>query len=75
MSLVVTTIFLRSTGVFRAKKEINKMFKKILIANRGVRAPGAGVRSYAQHVSDTPDCLQDGAAGRAGDRAAGAAHV
>ena len=51
------------------------MFKKILIANRGVGAAGAGVRSYAQHVSDTPDCLQDGAAGRAGDRAAGAAHV
>ncbi len=27
------------------------MFKKILIANRGVRANGAGGDSYAQHVS------------------------
>jgi hypothetical protein len=31
------------------------MFKKILVANRGVRAEGAGVRSYAQHVMRTPN--------------------
>jgi len=32
------------------------MFKKILIANRGVRAEGAGVRSCAfSHVKRTPN--------------------
>ena len=31
------------------------MFSKILIANRGGRAKGAGVRSYAQHVMRTPN--------------------
>jgi hypothetical protein len=46
------------------------MFSKILIANRGVRAAGAGVRSCAYpHVSVTPDCLTSEASG---DRAAGA---
>jgi hypothetical protein len=33
------------------------MFDKILIANRGGRAEGAGVRSHAQHVMRAPHCL------------------
>jgi hypothetical protein len=34
------------------------MFKKILIANRGVRAAGAGVHSRAlAHVTGTPNCV------------------
>ena len=47
------------------------MFHKILIANRGVRAEGAGVRSWPRHgaVSVTPDCVASAASG---DRAAGA---
>jgi hypothetical protein len=45
------------------------MFNKILIANRGGRAEGAGVRSWAySHVSVTPDCVASEASG---DRAAG----
>ena len=44
------------------------MFKKILIANRGVRAAGAGVRSYAGACERTPDCAAGAA--REGDRAA-----
>ena len=31
------------------------MFEKILIANRGVRAEGAGARSYAKHVMRAPN--------------------
>jgi hypothetical protein len=45
------------------------MFNKILIANRGGRAVGAGARSCAQHVSVAPDRLASAASG---DRAAGA---
>jgi hypothetical protein len=45
------------------------MFKKILIANRGGRAEGAGVRSWAKQVSVTPHRLASEASG---DRAAGA---
>lgn len=35
------------------------MFTKILTANRGVRAEGAGVHSHlrAAHVMGTPNCL------------------
>ncbi len=33
------------------------MFSKILIANRGGRAGGAGARSHAKHVMRTPHCL------------------
>jgi len=35
----------------------NNMFSKILIANRGARAEGAGVRSYAKRVMRTPHRL------------------
>ena len=31
------------------------MFKKILIANRGVRAAGAGAHSCARHAMCAPD--------------------
>ncbi len=43
------------------------MFKKILIANRGVRALGA--------VASATHCMAAGAAGRAGEFTAGAQHV
>jgi len=35
------------------------MFKKILVANRGARATGAGVRSHARHahVMRAPNCM------------------
>ena len=39
------------------------MFKKILIANRGVRAAGTGVRSSAQQVSVTPHRVARAACG------------
>ena len=45
------------------------MFKKILIANRGGRAEGGGVRSCAKHVGVAPDRVASEASG---DRAAGA---
>jgi hypothetical protein len=52
------------------------MFKKVLIANRGVRAKGAGVHSCAlAHVMGTANYLQAGAAGRAGDHTPEARHV
>jgi hypothetical protein len=38
-----------AAGVARGRlSRETTMFKKILVANRGVRAAGAGVRSYAQ---------------------------
>jgi len=40
------------------------MFKKILIANRGVRATGAGVRSYALVACERTPNRAAGAAGR-----------
>jgi hypothetical protein len=49
------------------------MFEKILIANRGVRAAGAGVRSYAKHVTRTPNCVARVAC--EGDFAAETTHV
>lgn len=45
------------------------MFKKRLIANRGGRAAGAGVRSYAQSACERAPKCTAGAA-RQGDRAA-----
>jgi hypothetical protein len=48
------------------------MFDKILIANRGARAPGAGVRSCAQHVVRTPNRIERAARG---GFTAGEAHV
>jgi hypothetical protein len=47
--------------------ETNKMFKKILIANRGVRALGA--------AASAANCMVAGAAGRAGEFTPGAKHV
>jgi hypothetical protein len=43
------------------------MFKKILIANRGVRAAGA--------VAQATNCVTTGAAGRAGEFTPGAPRV
>jgi hypothetical protein len=43
------------------------MFKKILIANRGVRASGA--------AASAANCLKAGAAGLAGEITPGAKHV
>ncbi|WBY01815.1 hypothetical protein PE066_20570 [Ramlibacter tataouinensis] len=49
------------------------MFDKILIANRGARAEGAGVHSHAQHVTCAPNGLARAAC--AGDLAAETTHV